>query len=360
MNVLDRYISRQVLAAVGVTLLVILGLDTLFAVIEELPDLTPEYTFWSAVWYVLMTMPQSIYDFVPMASLIGCLLGLGMLASSSELTVMRAAGISTWRIILAVSKPVLLLIVMTMTLGELVVPQSEQHAQSYRQLKLNGSDVVREASRVWHRDQMTFVHINAVVPGGQIRGVTRYEFNPDLSLHRASFAQQGEYRDGKWYLTGVKSTLFPDAVADQPPAALQIEKQALDVWPSQLTPALLSAAAVDAETLSLTELSTYIEYLVSQGLASENYKVAFWGKLMLPLEVMALVLIAVSFVFGPLRSVTLGQRLMTGIIVGLTFKLSRDLLEPASSVFGIAPLLAVLLPILICLAAGAVLLRRAH
>ncbi|MFW1678495.1 LPS export ABC transporter permease LptG [Pontibacter sp. JAM-7] len=359
MTVLDRYIAKQVLAAFGVTLLVILGLDLLFATLEELTDLAGKYTFWPAVNYVLMTLPRRIYDFVPLASLIGCLLGLGMLASSSELTVMRAAGLSTWRIIIAVFQPVLVLILATMLLGELAVPQSEQHAQSYRQLKLSGSEVVREASRVWHRDQMTFVQINAVIPGGRIRGVTRYEFNQDLGLKRASYAKQGEYRDGQWYLTGVKSTLFPDTMDASVPA-LQTDVQAVEVWPSQLTPELLSAVTVDPDTLSMTQLSRYVDYLLSQGLASENYRVAYWGKLLMPLEVLALVLIAVSFVFGPLRSVTLGQRLMTGVIVGLTFKLSRDLLEPASAVYGIAPLLAVLLPILICLAAGTWLLRRAH
>ncbi len=78
-----------------------------------------------------------------------------------------------------------------------------------------------------------------------------------------------------------------------------------------------------------------------------------------PFVTVALVLMAISFIFGPLRSVTLGQRVFTGVLVGFTFRIVQDLLGPSSLVFGFPPFLAVLVPATACAIAGLWLLRRA-
>ena len=113
------------------------------------------------------------------------------------------------------------------------------------------------------------------------------------------------------------------------------------------------------ESLSIAGLWSYIHYLKDQGLNNGRYWLAFWVKVLQPLVTAALVLMAISFIFGPLRSVTLGQRVFTGVLVGFTFKIAQDLLGPMSLVFGFSPLFAVLLPASICALAGIWLLRRA-
>lgn len=361
MKLLDLYIARHVLGGFLVVLLVVAGLDMLFALVEELKDVEGSYTFAAAVEYSLLTLPRRIYEFIPLSSLIGCLLGLGILASSSELTVMRAAGISTLGIIFSVMKPVLLIIAFALGLGEFVVPHTEQQAQSHRQVAQTGSRAINDASRVWHRDERTFLHINAVIPDGSVRGVSRYEFNEDLTLARSSYAKVGRYEEGKWVLTDVRETRFPTAEDRVTPATSSVTTATLEseVWESGLTPELLKVVMVQPTNLSMSGLLFYSEYLKEQGLASSQYRVAFWSKLLLPLAVFALVLVAVSFIFGPLRSVTLGQRLITGIIVGLAFKLTQDILGPTSAVFGFAPFVAVIIPILICAGFGFWLLNRA-
>ena len=80
---------------------------------------------------------------------------------------------------------------------------------------------------------------------------------------------------------------------------------------------------------------------------------------MQPFVTAALVLMAISFIFGPLRSVTLGQRIFTGVVVGFVFRIAQDLLGPASQVFGFSPLIAVVVPASICGLAGCWMLRKA-
>lgn len=361
MKILDLYIARHVLGGFLIVLLVVAGLDMLFALVEELKDVGGNYSFIEAVKYVLLTAPRRLYEFIPLSSLIGCLMGLGILASSSELTVMRAAGISTFGIIVSVMKPVLLIILIALGLGEFVVPHSEQSAQSHRQVMLTGDGAIHDASRVWHRDEMTFLHINAVIPDGSVRGLTRYEFNEDLTLARSSFAEEARFDGTQWQLSNIKETRFTESV-DLPDNAISPLSTAVverEVWRSGLTPELLQVVMVKPTNLSMSGLLAYSAYLDEQGQASAQYRIAFWTKILLPLAIFALVLVAMSFIFGPLRSVTLGQRLITGIIVGLAFKLTQDILGPTSAVFGFSPFIAVMVPIVVCLGLGFWLLNRA-
>ncbi|MCV6588357.1 MAG: LPS export ABC transporter permease LptG [Marinobacterium sp.] len=351
MRKLDLYLARHVLGATLAVLLIIGGLDGLFALVDQLEDLTAQYRLFDAMQYIALTLPGRLYEFIPMSALIGCLLGLGALATHAELTVMRAAGISVGRIIWGVMKPVLMLVLFAVALGEFVVPTAEQSAESFRSYRLSG-DRALAVRGVWHRDGETYIHINSVARDGQLHGVTRYEFGDDNRLLRASFATYGHYVEGGWQLEAIRETRFAEqrtqvAVMDQ------------EHWEVELTPELLSAVTIDPLDLSISGLWRYTDYLNRQGLSASNYELAFWNKSLLPLSILALVLVAVSFIFGPLRSVTVGQRLVAGIIVGMVFKLAQDILGPASTVFGFPPVLSVLLPIVICLLAGSWLLKRA-
>jgi lipopolysaccharide export system permease protein len=265
---------------------------------------------------------------------------------------MRASGVSTGRIVGAVMKPVLVLVLAALVLGEYVVPKTEQIAQSRRALVHSGGEALQSRYGVWHREGDSFIHINAVQPDGVIFGVTRYRLNGERDLASASYARRGDFVNNAWQLEDIRETRF---LGDH----TEVLERPSEVWKSGLTPTLLSVIVVDPVDLSITGLSEFSAYLSEQGLSSVDYQLAFWGKLLQPLAILALVLIGISFIFGPLRSVTVGQRLIVGILVGLTFKFAQDLMGPASSVYGFAPWLAVLAPILVCLALGGWMLQRA-
>lgn len=352
MKLLDRYIATQVVGAVFLILLVVIGLDLVFELVAQGEDMNERYGLKEVFVYLLLRVPGRVYEFLPLASLIGCLVGLGMLASHSELTVMRAAGISLKRIVWGVLKPALLLAAIALGMGEYVVPKTEQLAQSTRAVAQAGGQALKSRYGVWHREGNQFIHINAVELGGVIHGVTRYTFNEQRQMIAASFAEKGSYQAGEWQLENISRTRFVKQ-------RTETEQQRSETWSSGLTPTLLSVIVVDPMDLSMTGLWSYAHYLEEQGLNAQRYLLAFWSKVLQPLGIMALVLVGISFVFGPLRSVTVGQRIVAGVIVGLVFKFSQDLLAPASAVVGFTPLLATLIPIVVCLGLGWVLLRRA-
>ncbi len=349
---LDSYIGKSVFVAILAVLGIILGLASLFAFIDEMGDISDSYSLLDAGSFVLLTAPRRLYDMLPMAGLIGCLIGLGSLASNSELTIMRAAGVSIGRIVWAVMKPMLVLMLAGVLIGEYLAPVTENKAQADRSLAQGGGEAQTSKRGLWHRQGEEFVHINTVQPNGLLLGVTRYHFDNERHLLSSSFSRKAQYQEDHWQLSDVTTTMFRGDHTE-------VVKSAEERWDVALTPQLLNTVVLAPESLSITGLWDYIHYLSDQGLNNDRYWLAFWTKVLQPLVTAALVLMAISFIFGPLRSVTLGQRVFTGVLVGFVFRIAQDLLGPSSQVFGFPPLLAVLLPAVVCAVAGLWLLRRA-
>ena len=349
---LDRYIGKSVFLAILAVSGIILGLASLFAFIDEMKNISSSYTMMDVLSFVVLTAPRRLYEMLPVAALIGCLIGLGSLASNSELTIMRAAGVSTSRIVWAVMKPMLVLMLAGILIGEYLAPATESVAQASRALAQGGGDAQSSKHGMWHREGDEFIHINAVQPDGKLLGVTRYRFDKERHLLSASFAKKASFEQDHWQLGEVATTVFHDR-------STEVINTPEERWDVSLSPELLSTVVMAPDALSISGLWGYIHYLKDQGLSNGRYWLAFWVKVLQPLVTAALVLMAISFIFGPLRSVTLGQRVFTGVLVGFAFKIAQDLLGPASLVFGFSPLFAVLLPAGICALAGTWLLRRA-
>ncbi|CAN7474172.1 LPS export ABC transporter permease LptG [Pseudomonas sp. LjRoot71] len=349
---LDRYIGAQVFVAILGVLGIIVGLALLFAFIDELGDVEGGYSLLDASWYVLLTAPRRLYEMLPMAALIGCLIGLGSLASNSELTIMRAAGVSIGRIVWAVMKPMLVLMLVGVLIGEYLAPYTENQAQASRAMAQGGGEAQTAKRGLWHRQGQEYVHINAVQPNGVLFGVTRYRFDENKRMLSASFARRAQYEGDHWQLEEVATTHFQERSSE-------VIKQDSERWDVELTPQLLGTVVLAPDALSITGLWGYIHYLAEQGLNNSQYWLSFWTKVLQPLVTAALVLMAISFIFGPLRSVTLGQRVFAGVLVGFVFRIAQDLLGPSSLVFGFSPLFAVLIPAGICALVGIWLLRRA-
>jgi len=374
MRKINRYIASSVTGAVSMVLLVIMALLLIAAVVDEVGSLRGDYNMSEMLIYVMLTMPRRLYEIIPFACLIGCLIGLGILANSSELVVMRAAGVSVKRITWMVMKPLFWFVLAGVLLGEFVTPYTDQVAESRRAIALQKvSDEARRGS-MWNREGNEFMHFNAVLPNGVLYGVTRYKFDEERNLTETSFSRQAIYQGGYWQEEDIVVTRFeqPDTRADaraesNETASLTIDDREIGTssekiftrrWETPLSPGLLNIVVADPQALSIRSLLYYIEYLKEQNLVSSDYGLAFWQKLLQPLATASLIVIAISFIFGPLREVTMGQRIFTGVVFGVVFRLSQDLLGPSSVVFGFPPIIAVLAPIVFCLLMGVYLLNR--
>ncbi|EKF74123.1 hypothetical protein A11A3_09902 [Alcanivorax hongdengensis A-11-3] len=351
MRLLKKYFWRAVIMPTLIILLVIVGLDCLFGFVYELEFLRGDYQAWQALQFILTTTPRRIHEYMPMAILLGTLIGLGLLANSGELSVIRASGVSTLRISWMVLRPVLLLMILSFPIGEYLVPYSEQVAQSNRSLAEGGGEALRSKYGYWHREGDEFIHINAVQPNGVLYGLTRYHFDQDQKLTETQFVNRAIYQGDYWSLEGVQGTrLREDHVSTY--------HHDTGKWVTKLTPQLLSIVVLKPDYLAMSKLLEYTRYLKRQGLEIADYMLSFWQKLFMPLATIGMVLIAISFVFGPLREVTMGLRLTAGIVAGLVFHYGQQFFGHLSLVFHTDPLAAAAVPPILCFILGIWLLQR--
>lgn len=353
MRILRFYVAWNVLLAMLVVLLGVFCLDLIFRVIAESTYTTDKYTVINAAVYEVMRTPAKLYTFIPMVGLVGCLTGLGALANNSELVVMRAIGVSTFRLLGIALIPAFLLMAGAMALGEYVAPKTSQMAEMYR-AQAFGYERDLSKKGVWVREKDVFLQITAVHASGMIYGVNMFVFDGQ-QLHEIVQAKQAVFNQDHWLLEDVQQTIFNHAPDEKAIDVIKLEQYR---WFSDLTPNLLSAAAISPDDMQMQQLWGYINYYKQQALNSTPYELAFWGKAFYPLIMLSLVLMGISFVFGPLRQVSMGYRVFIGVLAGIVLKTIQDALGPISIVYGFSPMYAMLVPALICTLVGLGILAR--
>lgn len=356
LHILNRYVARSVSAATAVVLFAFIGLEYVFRVIDETTNIQGDYTFIKVLAYEGLRTFSRLYEVMPQVGLIGCLTGLGALANNSELIVMRSAGVSSLRLVWLALKPALVFMLVAMFIGEQIAPKAEQFANSYRGLLMHKSEVVNVDVGLWLRDANDFVYVGVVQPKGIMLGLNVFRFDIDGNLVGVLKAERATYQSDYWLLEDVSDTRFNNVNGLPEQVTQKIEKTYR--WKSNLQPDLLSLAAVEPYDLKSIELINYIAYLKAQNLNSSEYEIALWNKVFYPFIMISLVLVGISFVFGPLRQVTMGYRIFCGVLIGIIFKTVQDAVGPMSIVYGFTPVLAMLVPATVCALMGIILIAR--
>ncbi len=330
----------------------LLSLFTIFAFMDELNRVGKgSYTTLDAVQYVLLLIPGLAYQLFPMAALLGSTIGLGLLASNSELTVMRAAGVSLNRIVWSTMKVGLVMVVLTLILGESVAPVAEQYARTFRSVAISDKLAIRGKSQMWARDGKSFVNVREILPGERLGGIFIYERDESHRISRIVQAQSAVFQKNQWILEDVVSS---DLTNEQVTSRHQ-EKM---LWDTKLSPDLLSVVTLHPATMSIQDLYQYIVYLKKNGLDAVTYEYAMWGKVVAPLITGVMVFLAIPFVFGPLRSVGIGHRVLVGALVGIGFYLVNQMFSYVGIVYSFNPMVSAMLPAGLALTVAYWMMRR--
>jgi lipopolysaccharide export system permease protein len=352
MKLLDRYIAAAMAKGTGIALLVIMGLNVFFSIIEEIDELGEgSYGISKMLEYVALTLPRGIYDLFPTAALIGGLSGMGALAVNGELVAMRASGLSVWRIVRSVMQAGLVLLVVVVALGEGLAPVAEQYAQRLRAgaLEKHVSFMGREG--VWVRDESRYIYVNKIFDNDTLADVSVFEFDQSRQLISSMHAGTAAYRGGKWVLHDMRQTLLEgDSVKTR-------VKETITV-PALLAPELINVVVLKPENMSVQDIRQFLGYLQTNGLETQQYRYALYSRFVTPVSVLLMLFISVPFVFGSLRSTGTGQRFLVGIMAGFGFYLTNQLAAQAGQVYGWSPLLVSIVPGLVVMLAGIYALRR--
>ena len=350
MRILDAWIARHVMGGALLALAVLLSLTAVVAFVEELDEVgRRNYGIVDAIEYVLLTVPRHAVVLFPLASVIGALVGLGTLAVSRELTVVRASGVSVARTVGSVLMGALALMVVAVVVGEVVAPYSERLAQSRRATALG--EAQSRGAGYWVREGRRFVNAVRVRPEEVVEDMYIYEIGPDGALRTVTHAGTAQYRDGVWMLESVRwSEVSPDGVVTRSTPSV--------AWETGLKPDLVSLASARLESLSGRDLMRYIDYLRENRLETAEYELALWMKVVYPLATGVMIVLAVPLVLGRLGDSGIGQRILIGCLIAVAFHVVNQVSGKMGIVYGLSPALSAFTPTLLFLAAGVWLLRR--
>lgn len=354
MRILDRYIGLTVISHTLVVMLVFIALFSFASFVGELDYLGKgKYGLLQAVYYVALTLPSLVYQLFPPVALIGSMVGLGMLSSGSELVAVRAAGVSMGRIILSVMKVGAVLMVIAVIVGEWLAPKAEYYGQTMRSAALAERISLNTLNGFWARDGRNFIHVREILADSQLADISIYEFGEKNNLQVVTHARTAMYQGNKWQLQDIQYSKISET-------GITTQHQPSAEWGSLLSPAVLGVVAVKPDKLSLLGLYKYIDYLQDNNLNADRYEMAFWKKIMLPLGTGVMVFLAIPFIFGTLRSVGIGQRIMVGTLLGIAFYLFNQTFGYAGLIYGMNPIVSAVLPPALFLGLGLFLMRRVH
>ena len=343
MNTLDRYIGKSILGSIFATLLTLVGLSAIIKFVEQFRSVGKgTYDIWQAVAFTGLTIPKDIETFFPMAALLGALMALGNLASRSELVVMQAAGFSRFKIGMAVMKTALPLVLLTMLIGEWGIPQTEQFARDMRARALSGGSMLSMKNGVWAKDGNNFVFIRRVTDDAKLNDIYIYTFDQHRNLTELKHANQASYSEdeSKWTLRQVNHSMISK---DEITTSNRLSEK----WETNLTPDKLGAVSLRPTSLSISGLYNYISFLRETGQDVSRFELTFWRKVFQPVSVGVMMLLALSFIFGSLRSVTAGARIVTGICFGFLFYVVNEIFGQMSVVYNMPAVFGALMPSLL-------------
>jgi len=351
-KLLDWYIAKTVLAAIALVTLMLAGLQVFILFVNQLDDLgKANFGILQAASFVLLQMPYQVYLFFPMASLLGSLIGLGIMANHRELVVMRAAGMSIWQVTLAVLKAALIVIIIVTLVSETVVPRLAHFANDQKLQAMSEGQALRTAKGTWLRFQNDFITIGTVLPTNTLQQVYQFHFDDQHHLCLARKIATIEFKNGVWNASDISETI----ISNNQVQALHHDHM---IWDVPLKPSILGVSSSEPDEMTLHELRQFLRAQKLSHQTAFNYQLAYWQRLIQPVTTMVMMVLAIPFIFGPLRSSTMGSKLLAGAIVGFGFHIINRFFGPISQVFQWPPEFAAFGPTCLFALLGLYLMRR--
>jgi len=341
-KIYERYFAKQIYVSFGFILFALVALFLFFDVLSELGSVNAKYTLPLALLHVLLKAPSRMVEIIPIAGLIGSIYVFAMMASQSEFTIFRVAGLDIKRSLLTLGKVSLPIVVFTLLTSEVMGPYAESLSERIRMQALGSTFSSQFRSGVWVKDQLRdsdgsgpirpgvrYVNVGAIDQNDQIRQIRMYEFDPNYRLLSIRSAASGRFDNrGIWELNDISETRFTEKRSNDPLDALYsaqtkvIPKLSLE---SQVTPQILNVLLTSPEKMSIVSLGRFILHLQENKQDLQRHSIAFWKKLIYPFIIFVMLALALPFAFMKIRSGSVGIKVFGGIMLGMSFQLFNTL-----------------------------------
>ncbi len=349
---LRRYVAMSVARSFALVALALTGLFSLLEFVEQLASVGEgHYHVGGALLFVLLTAPARLQQVTPVSMLLGCLFAFGALGRQSELVAMLSLGVSERRIMGSALWPALAAIAALLLLMEFVIPPAEELARESRAAALSSETTGGGGSGFWAQRGQEYLSVQRFERGDVPIDIDIYSFNADGSLDSLVHAPRAAIRpDGTWLLSGASRRVVHDGT-------FSADRTVRLAWHSFVSPRQIQFLILPPDTVPPLALYQHIRGLQWDERA-RRWEQELWAQAAMPLSVIAMVLVAAPFVFGPPRAQSGGQNLARGVGVGIAYSLGQQILERLGLLLGLSAAVGALAPPLLAMAAALYLFRR--
>lgn len=339
MNVLTRYIAKEILKSAFIAQLLLLTLFNLFTLSDELNDIGKgNYGLTEVLYFLALTSPTVFYELMPASALLGSLFALGNMGNYRELVAMRAAGLSVFGIIKSVMVAGIVLATTAVLVGEFVAPGAEAKAQLIKVTSQNQQVMLKTRYGLWLREERQFINVRQVEENGNLADISIYDVDEQRRLRRSTHAEQAQFLGNQqWQLHNIKQS-------DISQERIQSSTDNHRIWVSSIAPDLLKIVVVNPNNLSLYDLGMYVKFLKDNQQKSHTFEMALWGRVVNPLVIFIMLLVSTPFVIGVRRGISVGARILIGAVIGMGFNVFDITVGHIGLIYGLNPPLMAFMP----------------
>jgi len=337
MKIRDRYIAKTLLMYSLVVMLVWLSIYSFFNFLSELNSVgTSNYTILEAIKFIVLHIPEVAYDQASAVILLGCLLGMGHLASSGQLLIFRVSGLSVLRTVWITVKNALVFIFLLILTGEVLAPVLTKYAESERASALGQVNLSNNQDGFWIRDDDNYINVENNIDGSLFSGITIFEVNKSNKIERIINSENATF-DGQ-SLNLNETDIFSITTNDSYEKIGLKERNTYNKSVA-FDQELIASLEKEPKDLSTSTIIKQIKYLTENKLRAGVFEVELYSRLVKPISLIAMILLAMLFIFGSNRDATLGRKIFFGVAIGLSFELTSRIGGAMALSFEISPLL---------------------
>lgn len=345
MKIKDRYIAKTILSYTLVVMIVWLSIYSFFNFLSELNAVgNANYTILGAFQYIILQMPEVAYDQASALILLGCILGMGHLATTGQLIIFRVSGASVLKISWLTLKNAMLFLFVLILVGEIFAPTLTQYAEDERLDALGQTSFSGSQDGFWIRDGDNFINVENNVDGRIFDGITVIEVDKENKIRRIIRSDNGVF-DGK--TLNLNETDIFSVTSNDVYENISLKERNSYNKNVAFDQDLIASLEKEPKDLSTYTLIKQIQFLTENKLRVSVFEVELYNRMVKPLTLIAMILISMLFIFGSTRDITLGRKIFVGVSIGLSFELISRLGGAFSLSFEFSPFLSSFAPSLL-------------
>lgn len=314
LTLVDRYISKTFLTYFLSGLVVFL---TLFFVIDFLSQMVRfDVTLGTLARYYSTYFFEILYQFLPVAAMVGVVFTLSTLNKSRELTALFSLGMSLTRVLTPILVLIMLIVGFSFFLGDRVLPVTKQKKDYIYKVEMKKQPWLYstvKTNKIWYRSDNIIFNIKLL--DGEEKtafGLTFYYFSPEWKLQQMITANEANIETGHWELSQGTVTLFTGE--SNTPLVQNFVSKSI---PMKEELADIQTTSSASDFLSFNQLGRYIDKNKEAGLNMTAFEVDYHNKLSFPFTILVMALLGVPFVITHQRSGGMAKNI--GLILVMTF-----------------------------------------